>query len=437
LICAVLLVAIGATAAHGAAFFVQDNGTKAIGRGGAVVATGNDLMTVWQNPACLAKHHGTNFKIEINWGTYPIRYQREKWHNAITSDNPGDPVPMVALASDFTLKRWVFAFSAWGPYGYGAYYPKDSDARYTGIDVVTIAALLHLTVAWQPLDWFAVGAGGYLILFAKDDQYAFSLLNDQNVKYDVIADFEASSFESFTWDVGVWFRPWEHLEIGASYFPAVKINIYGTVSAELPDLYGALVGMDHFEDDVTLRAWFADIIRFGVAYVFEEGTDIEVNVVYTTWSRLEQFDVDFKAEELISDFKVPKDSNDVWNFRAGGEVRLLDWLSVRAGYNFEQKSVDTEINSPGGVETDRHQVGTGLSLYAWGCEVDLGYMHVFQQDIHVPAPTFVSEGLGDGRGYYESATDLFNIAFNINFGDFYRAIRRGDPPRHRVGKGLL
>ena len=442
-VCASAFLAVVATLvfvaqpAHGAAFFVQDNGTKSIGRGGAVVASGNDLMTMWENPACLTKHTGTNFKIEINWGAYPIKYRREKWQNAITSDNPGDPVPMVGISSDFGLKRWVFAFGAWGPYGYGAYYPKGSVARYTGIDVVTIAALLNLSVAVKPLDWFAIGGSFYLIYFAKDDQYAMSLLNDQNVRYDVIADFEAESFDSFTWDVGVWFQPWEHLEIGASYFPHIKINMYGTVSAEVPPIYAALIGQSKIEDDVTLGAWFADIIRFGVNFPIVPGTDVEFNVVYSTWSRLERFDIDFKKEEYIEDFKVPKNSKDTWNFRVGGDVRLLDWLTLRAGYNFEAASISESINSAGGVETDRHHVGTGVSFYAWGCEVDLGYMHVFQSYVKVDPPEEIVAGLGDGRGEYWSAFDLFNIAFNINFGDFYRAIRYGEAPKHRKGKGLL
>jgi long-subunit fatty acid transport protein len=190
-----------------------------------------------------------------------------------------------------------------------------------------------------------------------------------------------------------------------------------------------LVGID---PDV---AMLADIYRLGVAFIIKPGTEIEVGATYSTWSRLQAFDVDFKVGELIDDFKVPKNGKDTWNFRFGVEVALTNWLSVRTGYQFDQGSVPTDFVGPGGVELDRHQIGAGVSFYAWGMEVDLGYQHVFQPYVKAGIPADAG-GLGDARGEYWSSFDFFAIAFNWNFNDFARSLK-GEKPKYRKKEGWL
>ena len=82
-------------------------------------------------------------------------------------------------------------------------------------------------------------------------------------------------------------------------------------------------------------------------------------------------------------------------------------------------------------------VGGGTSFYAWGCEVDLSYQHIFQNNFRIKPPSNLNGGgLGDGRGFYKSSFDMASIAFNWNFGDFYRAMK-GQPPKWRKKGGLL
>jgi long-chain fatty acid transport protein len=432
-----------APSARGANFYIHEVGNKFFARGGAAIAYGGDLASMYTNPATLTQLGGTNFKVEINWGMMPVHYRREPWHKAIDSDNPGDPLPMAGLSTDFGLKprpglkRLVFAVGGYGPNGIGTYYDKDSDARYTGIETITVSAYIEAAAAYQPVDWFSIGAGAILISFVKDDQYAFTLLHDNDVRYDVVADFTANGWDTVTWTAGVWFKPWEHLQIGASYFPRVKAIIPGQVEAKLPPLYAALVGKEIYKDDLILSTWIPDIYRLGIDFPIVPGTDIEIAATYSTWSIQEDFVVDFKSEELVGDFKVERKSRDTWNFRIGGDVRVLDWWTLRAGFQFDQPSIPEDHQGPGGTETDRYQVGAGTSLYAWGCEVDLAYQHVFQNSFVIPRPSGTGgEGLGDGRGFYASSFDFFSIAFNINFNDFARAMKY-KAPLYRTKGGLL
>jgi len=412
-------------AALGAGFYTHDLGGKTMGRGAANVIKADDLNAMYLNPAGLARLRGTNFKLECVWGVLDIRYKREPWQDPLSNKNPGDIFPFIGISSDFGLNRWTFAFGVYGLYSISAYYDQEGPQRYAVVDTLTISPDYHLSVAWNPLDWLYIGGSGVLIGFRRYDHYAFSILGDEDLRYDVIAEFEAESLDAFAGAAGVIFRPWKHLEFGFSYFSKAKAILDGEIRAPLPDLYSEILGVGEYRDNVTLSAWMPNVVRGGVRFMFTDRTDIEFDVVWTGWHIQEDFVVDFEKAEIIDDFKIPKDNKDTWNFRIGGDLGVTDWLTLRTGYNYDQAAAPLDKNGPGGVETDRHQVGVGLTVSAWGVDVDLSYQHVFQESFTLRDPD-MSSGLGDGRGEYQSAVDFYGLGINMNFGEFYRSAKGRD-----------
>ena len=182
----------------GAGFYILDTGVQTIGRGNAFVVKADDLSAVYLNPAGIAKIKGTNFKVESVWGVSNISFKREPWDKPITNKNPGDILPYAGISTDFGLKRWTFAISGYGPYGIATYYNKTGVQRYSMVDQLTVSPYIQFTTACRPVDWLYVGAGVVMVGFTKLDHYAYSMLGDDNVKYDAIAKFTATSFNTFT-----------------------------------------------------------------------------------------------------------------------------------------------------------------------------------------------------------------------------------------------
>jgi len=417
-----LIVVVSSTLAFGAGFFVLDLGVKTYGRGGASIAKADDLTCLYLNPAGLSKIKGTNLRGEFVWGIMDIEYQREEWQDPVYNKNPGDPLPLGAISTDFGLDDWSFAFGAYGPYGVGVIYDEDTPQRYAALDVLTLAPFLELAASWHPLNWLRLGFGLANVWLFRYDHYAYSFLGDNNTKYDITAYFWGQSYDTFSWIAGLIVQPTEKLEFGFSYIPEMIARLYGKLEADLPPLYAALLGTDVYKDELTMTTTIPQTIRGGVRYVFTDRFDLELDVTWTQWSRQDKFDIDLKDEPIIKDFVMPKDNQDTWNFRIGGDYQITDVLTVRTGYYFDQPAAKPKNLGPGGVETDRHAVGAGMTISHWGIDLDLGYMHVFQVPLKITDYEPAGE-LADGRGEYVSSFDFLGVAMNINFGNLAKAHR--------------
>ena len=416
----VLFVVWSCAIAYSAGFFVHDVGVRTFGRGTAHIVRADDLSCLYLNPAGLSKIKGTNLKGEFVWGIMNIEYQREEWQDPVYNENPGDPLPFGAISTDFGLEDWTFAFGVYGPYGVGVIYDHDTPQRYAALDVLTLAPHIELAAGWHPLSWLRVGFGILNVWLFRYDHYAYSFLGDNNTEYDIVVYFWGRSYDTFSWTAGVIFQPAEKVEIGFSYIPEFVAKLYGELEAELPPLYAAILGTDTYKDELTMTTVIPQIIRGGVRYIFSDRLDIELDVTWAQWSRQKWFDIDLKHEYAIADFKIPKDNQDTWNFRIGGDYQISEVLTVRTGYYFDQPASKPKNLGPGGVETDRHAVGAGLTLTKWGIDLDLGYIHVFQVPLQIREYEPAGE-LADGRGDYVSSYDFLGVAVNINFGKFAKA----------------
>ena len=71
-------------------FEIPDNGTQALGRGGAFVAKASDPTAIYHNPAGLAQQRGTRLLANANISFQAIEFQRSGTYPGSPSD-PGTP----------------------------------------------------------------------------------------------------------------------------------------------------------------------------------------------------------------------------------------------------------------------------------------------------------------------------------------------------------
>ena len=131
-----IAVALCSSIAHAGGFETPDNGTEALGRGGAFTAKATDATALTYNIAGLAGQRGTHVlfdgKISINNysftrdGTYlpQVPTATQPWGNSFfpTVSNQGPPffAPFLGITTDFGyFDRLTFAVGAFGPSGVG------------------------------------------------------------------------------------------------------------------------------------------------------------------------------------------------------------------------------------------------------------------------------------------------------------------------------
>ncbi|MGH7297601.1 MAG: hypothetical protein ACRELB_21870, partial [Polyangiaceae bacterium] len=183
-----LALALGAIAAPAAAggFEIPDNGTEALGRGGAFVAKADDPTAIDYNPAGLAGQRGTRVLLDGHvigssyafqrFGTYPdsAADPATPWgghgYPKVSDQGGAFFAPFLAVATDFGRFDWLtVAVGAFGPSGVAnRTYPfgvkgAPSASRYDVIQPASTIVLPTLAVGVKAADWLDLGVSLHLV----------------------------------------------------------------------------------------------------------------------------------------------------------------------------------------------------------------------------------------------------------------------------------
>lgn len=407
-------------------FFHPEVGARAFSRGGAAVVGGSDLSAFYSNVANLANVDGTNIYGAVCFDIIHTYYRREPYLPAVRNSNPFDPIQFFGVSSDFGLDTWTFGFAVYGPYGVTNRWPETGPQRYNVIETNAMQIYYSLGAAWNPKDWIRIGVKASLVNFKLLNYYGFSVLKDRNEAFDVTGEFVAYTEFVPSWGAGIVLAPAPNwFEVGFYYLPKFDVEVMGRVKAEMPDLYGAILGGKTFEDDLTLPINYPPMYKGGARFIYKDLFDIEFDVAFVPWSTLQYYDIDLKGEEILADFKYPLGWQDSWNYRVGGTYKFNPHWWVHGGYQFDETANPESIS---GIETDRHIVAGGLTMRFFGMDIDVGYGHIFQKDVETPPPTGEFEsGLDDARGRYKTSYDTIIGAVNFNIERMYYAFNGRRP----------
>jgi len=410
----------------GSGFFTPEVGAKAVARGGAFIASCDDLSALYLNPGALSRIKGTNLYTNVNFDVMHTYYRREPYLDAVWNRNPLDVIPFFAVSSDFHLDDWTFAFGVYGPYGVTQRYPYSKPQRYAVLEANSVQIYFSLGVGWTPVKYVRLGADLIMTQFIKEDYYGYSILKDRNAKYDIEAGFMAKSDFSPAWSGGIILQPAPFFELAFSYISRTKPLLKGTLTANLPEFYGALLGYDVYKDNIEVQLDYPDQFRGGVRYIFRDIFDIEAAFSYIPWSSVSEFPVDLENETLIEDFDLALYWEDSWSYRLGGSYRLDDHWQFHGGYFWENPATPDQTLGPGGIEGNRNSFSGGITLSYFGFDATFAYAHVFMDDRQTEAPD-VPGTLDDGHGKFKGSFDHIVGAVNINFEKLYYTFKGFNP----------
>ena len=100
-----------------------------------------------------------------------------------------------------------------------------------------------------------------------------------------------------------------------------------------------------------------------MAYKATEKFDVAVDVNYSGWSAYKSLDFTFdKTTSSLQNSQNPRNYKDVWIFRAGGQYKLVEKLTVRAGAYYDMTPVDKENYSPETPDANKLGLSAGFSL---------------------------------------------------------------------------
>jgi long-subunit fatty acid transport protein len=409
-------------------------GARGAGRGGAVVASTDDVTAVDTNPAGLAKVTGTMFQLgnvfshnaysytrdtTKDWGDTSTGQPKVVSFNKVSNGQPWQALdPFLGFASKFGLRDFTFAAAVYAPPGIGKLdFPQAGGQRYQMVSREVIFLKYVGSIAWNYQDVFGIGVTAQWIYMPR---LRYSLVIDGTVfsqpanpvssGYDIVANMEGSSLFTFNAVVGAWVRPAPFLEFALSG-QVVPANIVANSNLNVTPI-GANIGRVSLlrnnspASDVTVTMPLPMLFRGGVRYRGLAGSrevfDLELDVEYETWSRVNKFTVDTHGLQAKSQsdridlgtINIDKHWKDTLAVRLGGDYAVLPaLLTLRAGGYYETAVADpayASVDFPSGPQVGG---GLGASVFIGGLELAMAY------HLRVQPSVYVSEK--SARGYQQ------------------------------------
>lgn len=405
-------------------YFSGQNGARVAGRAGAFAARADDVEAMIYNPAGLADMDGTTLQIanQFSYNTYDYtRAPTVDWGRpgsnpptvtfpTVRNQQSVQPLlPLLGVASRLGLSNWTFALAAFAPPGVsrekypdGKDVPSDGGQRYMMVEREAVILSYAASAAWRPHPIFGLGATAQWIHVPR---LTYTLVIDGSPIpgdfHPVSSDFDmlatVSGSAPMTWNaiVGAWLRPTPSFQLAVSgqVLPA-KIVAHSTLNVEpqrtnLGTLTikrdGKLANDVNVTLPLPLLARAAARYRHVVAGV--EVFDVELDVEYETWSRVDRFTVDanhlrvdYGSDHVFIDrIEIDKRWRDTIAVKLGGDWAVLPRKLTLRGGAFYVSSVSTlgysNIDFPTGP---RLGGALGASVHLGGGELALAYQLRYQ-----------------------------------------------------------
>lgn len=421
------LVTVVSNRAAAGGFEIPDNGTQALGRGGAFTAKADDGTALQYNIAGFARQRGTRLLVNTNlWfsdysferaGTYPddpsntfTPWGRSRYPKV--SDEGGVFVePFVAASTDFGyFERWTFAVGAFGPSSVGnRTYPASlgfapNPARYDIILNKPEVIFGTASAAVRALPWLDVGLALHYVhakiqvssaTFSDAVAHGTGAGQCANVEFqpcDARATINSTG-GSVTASLGVMARPTPNLAFGANVRGPATLETTGDVTTDAPRI---TPNAGFRPSPVTFVVRLPTVARFGARYMFLdhdfELADVELDGTYEAWGSAQDDGLHVTIPAIAADnpppgvnltgidFISPHHYHDTYSVRLGGayNVRLDDnVLTLRAGAYHDSSATspqDTRLDFDTLAKT-AGTVGVGFAVGAF--DFGLGYAEIF------------------------------------------------------------
>jgi long-chain fatty acid transport protein len=325
-------------------------GVRALGMGGAFTAVADDGSAVYYNPAGMGQIDGTL----IEAGTaliYPeIRYTMP--NGAVEKSTKSAVGPTL-----FITHRISDVFSAglgiYTPYARVASFGDDLANGFASQRSKMVRTDLSLVISCKLGDNFSIG-GGLITGYSQVDQSipAGPALRIKD-KMDGVG---------YGGVIGLLWRVNEYLKAGVTYRTRMSVDNDGW----------RILAAGGTETKSSARAdvRYPASLGLGIALAPLKNVTLALDADWYEWSYMKQVTV---KTDTWPDSVCELNGRDSWDVRIGGEYKLPEGWSVRAGYAYVQGAVPNTHIIPSKPDADGYEIDTGIGKKMGNWEIALLY----------------------------------------------------------------
>lgn len=429
---------------HASGFQLKENSVK--GMGAAFAGAGvnkTDASVVVNNPATMARFEGTTFQIDATAIDLSYEFKgtgTDVLGRPLTGGNGGDAGDLAVVPAMSAIHKLDngLAFGAMisAPFGLKTEYDDNWVGRYfahtSDVQIVdlTLAAALDVVP-----DKLSIGAG---IIYSRADvtlsksvdfgtllfsNPATRCLNPATCALPFARPQAADGFAEiqgddtgFGWTVGANFQPTDKFVIGLSYRSEIDYTLSGTADWTVPATAAAVFGSSPatsalFKDGpATAKLTTPSILSVDIRYDINDRFAVMASWTETGWESLREVRVDFGNPD--PDSVEPFNWKDSEFMSLGGEYKLNDTWTLRAGIAYDETPTHIETRTPRLPDDDRTWYSIGATWQATeAMEVNFGYTR-----IEPDAPRIdITSGGSTLVGPFDGAANLYGVSAQYKF----------------------
>jgi len=385
----------------GGGYQVRLQGHKQTGIGLIGTPFAFDASSIFYNPGSLALYDG---KYSISVGASGIMsnhiFQKEATNYQARTENPLG-TPFFGYFSIKIKDKIAVGIGVYTPFGSSAKWSDDWAGRYLIRDISLSAIYIQPTVAYQYKGKFGIGAGFVYAIGNVELNKAlpYSETSKANLK---------GKATNYGFNAGVFYKPIEKLSIGIDYRSQIMMKLEGgDATFTVPSALSTSVpAINKFNAELPLPA----NLDFGLAYEINEKFLLAAEVNWVMWNTYKSLDFEFEVSGDLLNTQNPREYKDSWITRLGGQYKLNDMFTFRAGIYYDPSPANEKYFTPETVTLNTIAFTLGATITpVKGLEIDLSYLelHGLEADKTYEPDNF--------SGTYKTMTFIPGIGLSYRF----------------------
>jgi len=354
-----LMVALVPVIASASGFRSGYLDSAATAAGNAFAATANTPAAVYYNPAGLTQLDGSALTAEV----YAVQLQTDFTGQVGTDTRlkrDTHLLPQIYYGYAPTSANYAFGVGAYVPFGLSTSWSPTSGFDTIATDALITDYAVAAEGAWKITPELSIGGGP--VVHQINSKLSRSIDGGPTDIFTFAGNNQVVSLNA-----GLHWQPDAKNAFGLTYQSNYSSNLRGT--STFTPLTGSVPASAEFT--------FPEVILAGYSYRPTPDWNIEFNVEWTNWDRVNAIDIQNSSVPFSPNEALVLNWRSGFNFDFGVTRQLGNGLHASAGFTFAENSTPNSTYNPAVPDTNRELVGAGLGGHYAGCDLQLTLQYGF------------------------------------------------------------
>jgi long-chain fatty acid transport protein len=380
---------------------VRLKGQKQTGMGLVGTSMQFGASSIFYNPGALSMmEQQYSFSVGANFIMSNVVYQSLKSTYSAETDNPLSTPAYIYGATKLSDKL-ALGIGFYTPFGSTNKWDDDWAGRLLVQEISFQSFFIQPTLSYQLNDKIGFGAGLALAQGNVELKRGLPYNGDSYVK------LKGSDF-NVGFNVGIFYKPTEKLNIGLNYRSEIKMQVEGgDANFFIPDGIATLISKENkFSAELPLPA----NLDFGLSYQITPEFLVGLEVNYVFWSTYKELSFVFEQDGELLNSTNPRDYSDSFIPRLGLQYKLNDMFVFRTGAYYDPTPTNENYFTPETVSLDTYAFTFGTSIHINSkLDIDLSYLQTLGKE---STKAYKPENF---EGIYKTAASIFGLGINYKF----------------------